>query len=491
MLLDGFIEIANIYSILMILLGVSIGIFVGSLPGISATLAISLLLPFSFGLTPLISVSLLISVYIGAIFGGSIAAILLNIPGTPAAAATMIDGYPLANKGEAGKALSLAALSSFFGGLIGAIILISFSPILADFALKFSAPEFFALAIFGLTIISSVSGKSLIKGFLSASLGLLIATVGLDSINAFPRFTFDNISFRSGFELVPVLIGLFGVSEVLLYLENNKSDQKTKRTVKKTRINFKEFKSVINTIIRSSFIGTFIGAVPGTGGDIAAFTSYNEAKRWSKQPEDFGKGKLQGVAAAETGNSAVTSGSMIPLLTLGIPGDAAVAVLLGGFLIHGIQPGPNLIQDEPELISGLFAAMILANIFMLIISLIFIPYFSKIIGINMNFLMPIILVLTGIGAYAINNTMVDVFVMFLFGIIGFFMSKLDIPASPIVLAVILGPMAEENFRRALIQNGGNFSFLYDRPITIILLTIAIITLSTSILSVFRKNKKNG
>ncbi|MBS4192336.1 tripartite tricarboxylate transporter permease [Bacillus sp. FJAT-49705] len=490
MVIEGFRAILSIDVIFIIFAGVLLGIVVGSLPGLTATMTIALLLPFSFGLSPVSSIALMVSVFIGGMYGGSVTAILLSIPGTPAAAATVLDGYPLRKQGKIGKAISTATIASFSGGIVSVTCLIFFSPILADFALKFSAAEFFALAVFGLSIIASVSGNSPIKGLIAACLGLLIAMVGMDPLTAYPRFTFGTTQLMGGFSLIPALIGLFGVAEILgSIVEKNNIEEKIKVKLDNTIITLREGKGLIGTILRSSFIGTFIGAIPGAGADIAAFVSYNEAKRWSKNKDEFGKGNLKGVAAPEAGNNGVTGGTMIPLLTLGIPGDAAAAVLLGAFLIHGLQPGPKLFMDNGELVYGIFAAMIVANIFMLVLGLSTIKVFAKVLQTDTKILMPIILVLTTVGAFAINNSMFDVYVMLGFGVLGYFMRKMDIPTSPIVLAIILGPMAEENFRRAAMLNEKSLSFLYDRPITVIFLLLAIITVSSSYMKYIKDRKK--
>lgn len=487
MLIEGFQTIFNFTDIFIILIGVTLGILVGSIPGLTATMTIALLLPFSFGLSPVASILLMVSVFIGAIYGGSIAAIILNIPGTPAAAATLIDGYPLAQKGEVGKALSIAAVASFVGGMISTISLILFSPWLAKIALNFSAGEFLALAVFGLSIIATISGENVIKGLLAACLGLLVAIIGMDPVTAFPRYTFGTNELMNGINLIPALIGLFGVSQVLLFIEqkNSKINSAAKK-IKVKIISIKETFQLSITMIRSGVIGTFIGAIPGAGGDIAAFVSYNEAKRWSKDKSKFGKGEYKGIAAPEAGNNGVTGGTMIPLLTLGIPGDAAAAVMLGAFLIHGLQPGPLLFVNNSDLVYGLFSGMIIANCFMLLLGLVLVRYFAKIVKIDTRVLMPIILVLCVIGSFAMNNSIFDVYVLLLFGIIGYFTSKLKIPVSPIILGLILGPMIEENFRRAMILNDGSLSFLYTRPITLIFLILALLTVFSPIWTRIKK-----
>lgn len=490
LIIEGFQEILNFYDILIILVGVTLGIIVGSIPGLTATMAIALLLPFSFGLSPLASILLMISVFIGTIYAGSVTAIILRIPGTPAAAATLLDGYPLAQQGQVGKALSITSVASFTGGIISTLCLSLFAPWLAKLALQFSAAEFLALALFGLSIISTVSGKTVIKGLLAACFGLMVAIVGMDPITAFPRYTFETNELMNGINLIPALIGLFGASQVLLFAEKEKETvKKLSKKIKVQLVSLKETLQLSLTMIRSGLIGTFIGAIPGAGADIAAFVSYNEAKRWSKDRSKFGKGEYKGIAAPEAGNNGVTGGTMIPLLTLGIPGEAAAAVMLGAFLIHGLQPGPLLFVNNSDLVNGLFAGMIIANIFMLLIGLMLVRYFAKVIKIDMKILMPIVLVLCMIGSFSMNNTMFDVYILLIFGVIGYFMKKLNIPISPIILGIILGPMIEENFRRAMILNEGSLSFLYERPITLIFIILAFLTITSPIWSGLKMKMK--
>jgi len=312
----------------------------------------------------------------------------------------------------------------------------------------------------------------------------------MDSITAFPRYTFNTSSLLNGFSLVPALIGLFGMAEILTSMDRTyQVGPKVKRKIQTKLISLKETKGLMGIMLRSGLIGTFIGAIPGTGADIAAFLSYSEAKRVSKNPEKFGTGCLEGIAAPESGNNGVTGGTLIPLLTLGIPGDAAAAVMLGAFLIQGIQPGPKLFVESSDLVYGLFAGLIVANLFMLVQGLCFIKYYAKILEVDTRILMPIILLLTVVGAYAINNTMFDVYVMLAFGVIGYLMNKAEIPVSPVILAMILGPMAEENFRRAVMLNDGSFSFLYDRPITVIFLILAILSFASAYWTRQRQKKK--
>ena len=484
-LLNGLMTALHLSNFLYLCVGVTGGIVIGALPGLTATMGVAILLPFTFGMEPVTGLIMLVGIYIGAIYGGSISAILLNTPGTPASAATCIDGYPLVKKGMAAKALSVSTIASAIGGLISCVALVTISPILAKFALKFSSPEYFALALFGLTIIASISSGNFLKGILAGVIGLLISTVGMDAITSFPRFTFDNVDLLNGFSVIPVLIGLFAVSEVLVQIEEVITEKEVNvETVKnKNYMNLKELKHCMPTILKSGILGTLIGAIPGAGADISAFICYNEAKRANKN-EKFGEGSLIGVAAPESGNNGVTGG----VLTLGVPGDAVAAVLLGALIIQGLTPGPLLFEQNPDIVYGLFSAMIIGNILLLIIGLAGIKFYSKIVDIPKKFMIPCILVLSAIGSYSMNNSVFDIFITLTFGVVGYIMTKINIPISPIVLSVILGPMLETNLRKSVIMYEGSYSFLYTRPITIFFLLLTFISVYSSIRKYLKKDK---
>jgi putative tricarboxylic transport membrane protein len=482
LLAEGLVNVMDWQVILFLIVGSVVGIVIGSLPGLTATMGVALILPVSFGMEPVSGILLLIGVYFGSVYGGSLTAILINTPGTPASAATALDGYAMAKKGLAHKALTISTLSSTIGGILSVIVLILIAPQLASFALKFSAPESFALAVFGLSIISSIAGKSLIKGLMAGVLGLLVSSIGLDPMGGFPRFTFDNMNLTNGVNLIPVMIGLFAASEAFKSMENIFSSSKKTIVVEKVKLKWLEFKSLIVTILRSSGIGTFIGMIPGAGGDITAFVAYNEAKRFSKNKEEFGKGALKGVAAPEAANNSVTGGAMIPLLTLGIPGDAVTAVLLGALMVQGLQPGPMLFENNGPIVYTLFVGMLLANILILILGLAGIRIFTKVLHIPKTILTPIILVLCVVGSYSLGNSYFDVIVMFGAGVIGYFLQRYDFPASPIILGLILGPMMESNLRRSLLMSQGELDIFYTRPITAVLLGLAIVTLFSPLLT---------
>ncbi|WP_027131543.1 tripartite tricarboxylate transporter permease [Fusobacterium necrophorum] len=485
-LLKGIMTALYFSNFLNLALGITGGIIIGALPGLTATMGVAILLPFTFGMEPVTGLIMLVGIYIGAIYGGSISAILLNTPGTPASAATCMDGYPLVKKGMAAKALSVSTIASSIGGLVSCVALVTISPILAKFALRFSSPEYFALALFGLTIIASISSGNFLKGILAGTIGLLVSTVGMDAITSYPRYIFGMVDLLNGFSVIPVLIGLFAVSEVLVQIETVVIEKEINvDTVKnKNYMSLHELKHCLPTILKSGILGTLIGAIPGAGADISAFICYNEAKRTNKN-EKFGEGSLIGIAAPESGNNGVTGGALVPLLTLGVPGDSVAAVLLGALIIQGLVPGPLLFGQNPDIVYGLFSAMIIGNILLLIIGLLGIRFYSKIVDIPKKFMIPCILVLSTIGSYSMNNSIFDIFVTLIFGVIGYIMTKVSIPTSPIVLAVILGPMLETNLRKSVIMYEGSYSFLYTRPITIFFLLLTFVSMYSSFRKYFK------
>ncbi|MFZ5966062.1 MAG: tripartite tricarboxylate transporter permease [Bacillota bacterium] len=489
LLIQGFADILQLKVLFMVVLGVTGGIMVGSLPGLTATMGVALLVPFTFGLPINQSMAMLLGIFCGAIYGGSISAILIRTPGTPAAAATILDGYPLSERGEAGRALSMSVFASFIGGFTGALIMTFLSPQISKLALKFSSPEYFALAIFGLSIIISVSGNSVLKGIMAGVFGLTISTIGLDPISGYPRFTFGQMDLFEGPAFIPTLIGLFALSEIFKGVENILTQEKVESKITQWLPSLSDIKRSWKVILKSSIIGTFIGAIPGAGSDIAAFVGYSEAKRTSKYPEKFGTGVIEGVAAAESANNACTGGAMIPLLSLGVPGDAVTAVLLGAFVIQGLRPGPLLYRDHMDVVYSVFAAMMVANVVMFLIGVMGVKFFAKVISIDRNILIPVIFLLSIVGSYAMRNSMFDVWLAVFFGIVGYFMQRYDFPASPILLALILGPMAESNLRRALVISKGDISMLFTRPISAVLITLAVASLVSSFIRQRKVEKK--
>ncbi|GHU28606.1 C4-dicarboxylate ABC transporter permease [Betaproteobacteria bacterium] len=464
----------------IICIGVTGGIVLGALPGLTATMGVALLVPLTFGRPPLESLSMLIGIYSGAMYGGSISAILIRTPGTPAAAATILEGYPIAKRGEAGRAMSMALFASFFGGIFGALVMTFASPLISGMALEFGPVEYFGLAIFGLSVIVSISGRSLIKGMMSAFFGLLIASIGFDPISGFPRFTFGMLEMMEGPPFIPTLMGLFAVSEVFNEVQKSGVVQQLKAKLDQYLPNWNDIKFCFKTLLRSSSIGTVVGAIPGAGGDIAAFISYGEAKRASKHPERYGKGEIEGLAASESANNACSGGAMIPLLSLGVPGDAVTAVLLGAFIIQGMEPGPMLYKEHIDIVYQIFASMMLAQFAMQFIGMAGIRFFAKVIMVDRAILTPSIFVLSMVGSYAMRSNIFDVYTTLAFGILGYIMMRYDYPLSPILLALILGPMAEANLRRAMVISGGDPSILVSRPIAVGLMALAILSLVLSV-----------
>ncbi|AEV27892.1 hypothetical protein SpiGrapes_0027 [Sphaerochaeta pleomorpha str. Grapes] len=489
MLLTVISDVFNFQILLFIIIGVFTGICIGSLPGLTATMGVALVLPLTFGMDAAPGILLLIGVYVGAIYGGSISAILLRTPGTPAAAATVLDGYEFSKRGESGRALGISTISSFIGGLVSVAALWLISPQLAKLALKFSAPEFFLLAVFGLSIISSISGNSLAKGLLCGALGISLSFIGIDSITGYPRFTFNNINLLSGMSFIPVMIGLFAMSQAFSTVENIFSADEVSQKVTKVWPTRSDWKIIFKTAPISGVIGTLIGIVPGAGAEIGAFVSYSQAKRFSKYPELFGTGIPDGVAAPEAGNNGVTGGALIPMLTMGVPGDAVAAILIGALTVQGLQPGPLLFTEHTTLVYSIFLGMFVANCTMLILGLSCLKLFVKVLSVPKTILTPMIFILCIVGSYAINTSFFDVGVMLFFGILGFFMQKADISVSPAVLGIILGPMAESNFRRALLMSEGSYTIFFSSTITIVFIALIVFTLFMPYVSAYIKSRK--
>lgn len=419
---------------------------------------------------------------------------LIHAPGTPAAAATLLDGYPMCKKGQAGKALSVAMFASFCGGVIGALVMTFLSPLVADMAMNFGPGEMFMLAVFGLSVIVAISGKSVAKGLISAFFGMLLCTVGLDPTNGIPRFiTTKQTGLLDGFQFIPTLIGLFAVSEVIAGVERiirgEEHEQKSNEKITNVLPDWKTIKKIWPNILSGGLIGTFIGAIPGAGGDIAVFVSYGASKSASKHPELYGTGIPNGVAATESANNGCSGGAMIPLLSLGVPGDSVTAILLGAFIMKGITPGPMMYVTELPTVYRVFAALMLANLCMLVVGCLGVRFFAKIVSVEKKMLYPIILVISLLGAFSINKNAFDVGVCVAFGIIGWLMNKYEFPLSPILLALILGPMCEKNFVRYMNIQRGNFFAITTSPIAMVFATVAILVIVYSVYNQSKINKR--
>lgn len=465
--LEGFALFLSIENILIIGIGVAVGTMIGAIPGMTTPMGVALALPFTFSLPPVTGILLLLGVYKGGLYGGSITAILIKTPGTPAAACTVLDGYPLTQKGHARKALDIALYSSCTADFISNLSLIFFAAFLASFALRFGPPEFFTLIVFSLTIIAGVSGPNLAKGILSACLGLMLATVGLDLIYGTERFIFGDYRLMGGLNFIPVLIGLFALPEIINQATRNARFTPEARQNLGVGATLGEFLGVLKSVIRGSFFGVILGAIPGIGGAPAAFLSYSEARRTSKNRENFGKGELEGVAAAEAGNNGVAGATMIPLLALGIPGDVITAVILGAFMMHGLRPGPILFEQNLPMIYALFIGIMLSSVYLFAVGKVAIRLFSRVATIPNRILYPVVFVLCVFGAYAVNNNLFDILVMLGMGVVGYVMLRLEIPVAPFLIAFVLGPLLEDNFRQSLLIGDGDYGVFFRNTICLV------------------------
>ena len=484
--------------LLMTFIGALGGVLLGAIPGMTATMGVALLIPFSFGMDLIPSIGLLLGIYCGGMYGGSISAILIHAPGTPAAAATPLDGYPMCKKGQAGKALSVAMFASFCGGVIGALVMTFLSPLVADMAMNFGPGEMFMLAVFGLSVIVAISGKSVAKGLISAFFGMLLCTVGLDPTNGIPRFiTTKQTGLLDGFQFIPTLIGLFAVSEVIAGVERiirgEEHEQKSNEKITNVLPDWKTIKQIWPNILSGGLIGTFIGAIPGAGGDIAVFVSYGASKSASKHPELYGTGIPNGVAATEMftvlsltmcRSMAEAGMSWFYFAIMGL-----MAILLGAFIMKGITPGPMMYVTELPTVYRVFAALMLANLCMLVVGCLGVRFFAKIVSVEKKMLYPIILVISLLGAFSINKNAFDVGVCVAFGIIGWLMNKYEFPLSPILLALILGPMCEKNFVRYMNIQRGNFFAITTSPIAMVFATVAILVIVYSVYNQSKINKR--
>ena len=456
--------------------GTALGIVFGALPGLTAAMGIAVLLPLTYDMPPVMGFGMLLGAYCGAVSGGSIAATLLNIPGTPSSVATTLDAYPMAKKGHAGRALGTAIAASFIGGIFSCVVLILAAPPIAAFALEFGAAEYFSLAVFGLTIIASVSGKSMAKGIIAGLIGVFVSLVGLDPTTGSARYTFGEMSLLSGVAFLPALIGLFAVGQALTDAEEilRASAGDIPKQVAEVRLRFGAVFKRWKVLLSSCVIGTTVGAIPGAGGSVASFVAYDQARRISKTPEKFGTGHDEGVIASETSNNAMTGGAIIPMITLGVPGEAAAAVLMGGLMIQGLRPGPLLFTDQPDIVYGIFLALLLANVFMMLIQFVGIRLFVKVLDVPRAFLIPIVLLFCVIGSYGVSGNMFDVYLLLIFGVLGFFLNKYGYSTAPVVLGMILGEVAESEFRKGIIMYDGDWTVFFSRPISLVFLACALI-----------------
>ena len=467
-------------------LGVLIGTLVGVLPGLGPVAAMSLLLPATFHTTPVASIIMMAGIYYGAMYGGSTTSILVNIPGEAASVMTCLDGYQMARKGRAGPALGISAFGSFIAGTIGIVGMMLISPPLVNFALKFGPPEYFSLMILGLMILTFLTSASMVRALMMAAFGLIVGCIGLDNISGLARFAFNIPELLDGVGLVPVVMGLFGISEVMLNIELKIKREVFTSEVKGLLPTLGDWGKSIWSIIRGTVIGFFLGILPGGGAVIASFVSYAIEKRVSQHPEEFGQGAIEGVAAPEAANNAAAQGAFIPLLTLGIPSNVVMAMLLGALIIHGVTPGPLLLADHPQLFWGVVASMYVGNAMLLALNLPLIGIWVQLLRVPYSILFPLIILFCLIGSYSINNSSMDVLIMLVFGVIGYLMKKLSLEAAPMVLAFVLGPMLETALRQSLIKSKGSFSIFFTRPISAVCLILAIALLIMPMLPWFHR-----
>lgn len=488
-LLDGFVIALQPINLTMVVLGVVLGLFIGAMPGLGSVNGVAILLPMTFLVPPTSAMIFLAAIYYGAMYGGAISSIMLGIPGASTAVATTFDGRPLARQGLADRALVVAASASFVGGTISVILFTLFAPPLADVALKFGAPEEFALMMLAFATFIGLGGDDIPKTFFSIAIGLVLSAIGLDIISGEPRLIFFDIpGFFHGVNFLVLAIGIYGIGEILWTLETSKGDIKVSQatvTLKGIIDSIKRLKNSIWAMLTGSFLGYFVGILPAAGATPGSLMAYGVAKTLSKEPETFGKGNIQGVAAPEAANNAASTGSMLPMLTLGIPGSPTTAILLGGMVIWGLEPGPLLFENQREFVWGLIASLYVANFFSVLINVAFVPLFIWVLKTPFTILAPVIFILCVVGGYAPTQDMHDVWLMLLFGVVGYLMRKLEYPMAPAVLAIVLGPLAETSMRQALIISNGSPMVFFNGPIVAPIMIAAIILLLLPLLKKIR------
>jgi putative tricarboxylic transport membrane protein len=485
----GFTVALQPINLMFCFLGVFIGTLIGVLPGIGPVGTMAILLPVTYGIAPTTAIIMLAGIYYGAQYGGSTTSILVNIPGEAASVITCLDGYQMALKGRAGPALGIAAFGSFIAGTLGVIGLQLMAPPLVSVALRFGPPEYFSLMLLGFVILTYLAQKSMIKALMTAAVGVVLGTIGLDTMTGMPRFTFNIPELLDGVGLAPLAMGLFGISEILLNVEKKIKLELLTTKVKGLFPTLEDWRRSIWAILRGTGSGFFLGILPGGGAVLGSFVSYALEKRVSRHPEEFGKGAIEGVAAPEAANNSAAQGAFIPLLTLGIPANVVMAILLGALMIHNITPGPMLVKEHPQLFWGVISSMYLGNVMLLVLNLPLIGLWVQLLRVPYSLLFPLILFICLIGAYVINNSAVDVALMFLFGVLGYFMRKFDYEPAPMVLAYVLTPLLENAMRQSLILSDGSFGIFMRRPISAGCLIVAAALLLSSLLPMIRKKRE--
>ncbi|RKD71425.1 putative tricarboxylic transport membrane protein [Sinobaca qinghaiensis] len=489
-ILSGLQLALSIEGILFVLLGVMAGTFIGMMPGLGPISAIAIMIPLTYSMDPTIALVLMAGVYYGAVFGGSTSSILLNAPGIAGTVATSFDGYPMAQKGQAGKALAIAAIASFTGGTVSVVLLMLFAPLLSSVAIVFGPPEYFALMILGLTAISSLSDGSTVKALIAAVVGIMAVTIGIDSQTGTARFTFNNPNLLEGIDFLVVALGLFALAEICNLIINRKDKIKGNENIGSLKLSKSDYKEMAGPMTRQSFLGFILGVLPGAGATIASFIGYITEKKIAKNPEEWGKGAVKGIAAPETANNAATSGAFVPLLSLGIPGSGTTAVLLGALLVLDVQPGPLLITDRPELFWGVIISMYVGNIFLLVLNLPLIPYIAKVLAIPRPLLISLVIMFSMIGVYSISFNTFDLYMLLAFGVLGYFMRLFSFPAAPLILAFILGGMMENSFRQSMTIANNDLSIFFTRPIAVSLLGVALLAFVVPLWQAVRSRRKS-
>ncbi|MBP1723668.1 MAG: tripartite tricarboxylate transporter TctA family protein [Deltaproteobacteria bacterium] len=478
-------------NLLFCFIGCVIGTLVGVLPGLGPVATISLLLPSTFHISPVSAIIMLGGIYYGAMYGGSITSILVNIPGEAASVVTCLDGYQMARQGRAGPALGISAFGSFIAGTLATVLIMMIAPPLARFALEFGPPEYFALMFLGLTVLTYLASGSMVKALMMACVGIFLGTVGTDTISGIERFTYRSYTLMDGIGLIPVIMGLFGISEVLLNIEEASKQEIYQASLSNLLPTLRDWKDSIFSIMRGTFVGFFLGILPGGGAVIASFASYAVEKKFSKHPERFGSGAIEGVAAPEAANNAASQGAFIPLLTWGIPANVVMAILLGALLIHNIKVGPLLIKDHPTLFWGVLGSMYVGNVMLLVLNVPLIGIWVKILKIPYPILFPLILLFCLIGVYSVNNNIYEVVIMILFGVVGYLMKKFAYEGAPLILAFVLSPLLENALRQSLIMSNGDFSIFFSRPISLLLILASLFLLFLPLLPGLRKRPQGG
>ena len=477
--------VTNPYLLGLSALGTVLGILMGCLPGISSTMALAILLPVTYAMSPLAAMVFLMAVFSASVFGGSISAILINIPGTPGAIVTQLEGYAMTKKGRASEALAYSLFSSTIGGIVGLVILMLVAPIIAGAAMQFRSPEFAMTTVFGLTMLAYSTPGSTFRGILSGVMGLLCGMVGFDMVTDIPRFDFGTSALQSGIELVPLTVGLFGLAEVFRGIEEGGKGTRNNPKLGALMPSFKKLRRLWKTILRGSALGAIIGAIPAAGSAIAVAVSYAQEQRLSKRRDEFGTGVPEGLAGPEAANNACVGGALVPLMTLGIPGDTMTAVLMGALLIHGLRPGPMLFVERPDFVASVYVALFLALLFTAVFGFLLVRQFVRLMRTPNHILLVVIAMLCVVGSFAIRNNVIDVYIMIAFGVIGYVMNRLDIPVAPLAFGLILGPILEENLRRSLIISDGSWFVFIERPIA---LTMVILSVSALVYPLLRRSE---